>query len=227
MYACEHVLYALLYERRCCMCIYACRLYVYVHVCKYICIILSFHFTSFSTYRSCSLTSIIYTDIVWKIRGQETTGIQQILTNWTLIANAMEILQSCTKTSIYDWESSLPGAQSSPLPVTRMASISHQLSPLLVTSNTKRTALLLKDMGYNMNVSVVMKLDHPDSKVHGAIMGPVWGRQDPCRPHGGPMNFATWASMNTAIWWMLPIFHILFLEITMTRSIISPTEWKK
>ena len=27
-----------------------------------------------------------------------------------------------------------------------------------------------------------------DSKVHGAIMGPSWGRQDPGGPHVGPMN---------------------------------------
>ena len=29
----------------------------------------------------------------------------------------------------------------------------------------------------------------PDSKVHGANMGPIWGRQDPGGPHVGPMNF--------------------------------------
>ena len=34
---------------------------------------------------------------------------------------------------------------------------------------------------------------HPDSKVHGANMGPIWGRQDPGGPHVGPMNFAIWA----------------------------------
>ena len=28
----------------------------------------------------------------------------------------------------------------------------------------------------------------PDSKVHGANMGPIWGRQDPGGPHVGPMN---------------------------------------
>ena len=32
----------------------------------------------------------------------------------------------------------------------------------------------------------------PDSKVHGANMGPIWGRQDPGGPHDGPMNFAIW-----------------------------------
>ena len=33
----------------------------------------------------------------------------------------------------------------------------------------------------------------PDSKVHGANMGPIWGRQDPGGPHVGPMNFAIFA----------------------------------
>ena len=32
----------------------------------------------------------------------------------------------------------------------------------------------------------------PDSKFHGANMGPIWGRQDPGGPHVGPMNFAIW-----------------------------------
>ena len=34
--------------------------------------------------------------------------------------------------------------------------------------------------------------DNPDSKIHGANMGPIWGRQDPSGPHVGPMNFAIW-----------------------------------
>ena len=33
----------------------------------------------------------------------------------------------------------------------------------------------------------------PESKLHGANMGPIWGRQDPGGPHVGPMNFAIWA----------------------------------
>ena len=32
----------------------------------------------------------------------------------------------------------------------------------------------------------------PDSKIHGANMGPIWGRQDPGGPHVGPMNLAIW-----------------------------------
>ena len=33
---------------------------------------------------------------------------------------------------------------------------------------------------------------NPDSKIHGATMGPIWDRQDPDGPHVGPMNFAIW-----------------------------------
>ena len=32
----------------------------------------------------------------------------------------------------------------------------------------------------------------PDSKVHGANMGPILGGQDPGGPHVGPMNVAIW-----------------------------------
>ena len=36
----------------------------------------------------------------------------------------------------------------------------------------------------------------PDSKVYGANMGPIWGRQDPGGPHVGPMNFAIWGAFS-------------------------------
>ena len=39
--------------------------------------------------------------------------------------------------------------------------------------------------------------DYPDSKVHGANMGPSWGRQDPGGLHDGHMNFAIWVSNNS------------------------------
>ena len=39
----------------------------------------------------------------------------------------------------------------------------------------------------------------PDSKVHGANIGPIWGQQDPGGPHVGPMNFAIWGvKMNNS-----------------------------
>ena len=34
----------------------------------------------------------------------------------------------------------------------------------------------------------------PESKVPGANMGPIWGRQDPDGPHVGPMNFVIWVA---------------------------------
>ena len=40
---------------------------------------------------------------------------------------------------------------------------------------------------------------YPDSKVHGANMGLIWGQQDPGGPHVGPINIA--------IWVILPIFN--------------------
>ena len=53
--------------------------------------------------------------------------------------------------------------------------------------------LVLQD--YFLSISYVNKHMQPlsDSKVHGANMGPIWGRQDPGGPHVGPMNFAIWA----------------------------------
>ena len=37
---------------------------------------------------------------------------------------------------------------------------------------------------------------YPESKVHGANMGPIWGRQDPGGPHVGSMNFAIWVGLD-------------------------------
>ena len=42
------------------------------------------------------------------------------------------------------------------------------------------------------NAAASVSVTHPDSKVHGANMGPIWGRQDLSGPHVGPMNFAIW-----------------------------------
>ena len=42
-------------------------------------------------------------------------------------------------------------------------------------------------------------LNLPCIKVHGANMGPIWGQQDPGKPHAGPMNFAIWVQTNSLI----------------------------
>ena len=36
----------------------------------------------------------------------------------------------------------------------------------------------------------------PDTKVHVANMGPIWGRQAPGGPHVGPMNFVIWVEIS-------------------------------
>ena len=48
---------------------------------------------------------------------------------------------------------------------------------------------------------------YPESKVHGAYMGPIWGRQDPDGPHVGPMDFATWVFPQCKFWFCLFIKH--------------------
>ena len=45
---------------------------------------------------------------------------------------------------------------------------------------------------------------HPDSKVHRANMGPIWGQPDPAGPHVGPMNFAIWAATKLPRSKMMP-----------------------
>ena len=46
------------------------------------------------------------------------------------------------------------------------------------------------------HTSPALSSDFPDSKVHGANMGPIWGRKNPGGPHVGPMNFAIWVNLN-------------------------------
>ena len=50
---------------------------------------------------------------------------------------------------------------------------------------------LHKVKGTEANIPTSVDI-HPESKVHGANMGPIWGRQDPGGPHVGPMTFAIW-----------------------------------
>ena len=49
---------------------------------------------------------------------------------------------------------------------------------------------------------------YPDSKVHGANMGLIWGQQDPGGPHVGPVNFAIRVKFRGAIWRRFRLSHI-------------------
>ena len=64
--------------------------------------------------------------------------------------------------------------------------------------STKRfdpyTRWLFHRIWSNRRITPELEKNHPDSKVHGANMGPIWGRQDPGGPHVGPMDFVIWAA---------------------------------
>ena len=57
----------------------------------------------------------------------------------------------------------------------------------------------------------------PDSKVHGAIMGPIWGRQDPGGPHVGPINFAIWETTAAT---MMTLLFATRVGIQSTTSVV-------
>ena len=58
---------------------------------------------------------------------------------------------------------------------------------------------------YN-RIVIAVDINFPDSKVHGANMGSIWGRQDPGGPHVGPMNFVIWViTPQTARFMLLAI----------------------
>ena len=68
----------------------------------------------------------------------------------------------------------------------------------------------------------------PDSKVRGANMGPIWGRQDPGVPHVGTMNFAIWVHiashyLHELIWkqWTYTILARYILSSMCLRLIFS------
>ena len=72
----------------------------------------------------------------------------------------------------------------------------------------------------------------PDSKVHGANMGPIWGRQDPGGPHVGPMNFATWdtfkyISLNEDVWISLkiPLKVVPKVQINSIPALVQIMAW--
>ena len=52
---------------------------------------------------------------------------------------------------------------------------------------------------------------NPDSKVHGANMGPIWVLSAPDGPHVGPMNLATWVGFIVfCCGWVLGNFSLIF-----------------
>ena len=70
-------------------------------------------------------------------------------------------------------------------------------------------------------ISQEMQEGTPDSKVHGANMGPIWGRQDPGGPHVGPKNFARVRSLRLELHlrsqWVWPSAQYGCLESVITK----------
>ena len=64
------------------------------------------------------------------------------------------------------------------------------------------TVRLFYGLSHSFVVRPPSQYKDPDSKVHGANMWLIWGRQDPGGPHVGPMapNWPHVGPMNLAIW---------------------------
>ena len=102
-------------------------------------------------------------------------------------------------------------------------------TPCAATNDDKKVGIMtILRLHWNFETSIVKTLvenllysfisTFPDSKVHGANMGPIWGRQDPGGPHVGPINFAIWElyylcmndlkQMISIIYWFSNIYHV-------------------
>ena len=64
---------------------------------------------------------------------------------------------------------------------------------------------------------------YPDSKVHGANMGPIWGQQDPGGPHGGPMSLAIWVGYRQSQWWLETSQHFEWQNCSLTLNFFCET----
>ena len=52
----------------------------------------------------------------------------------------------------------------------------------------------------------ILPLIIPYNKVHGANMGPIWGRQDPGGPHVDLINFAIWDGLLSSDIWSALVY---------------------
>ena len=101
------------------------------------------------------------------------------------------------------------GSDNSLLPGQRHVIIWTDAGLLLIgPSETDFNEILIKNHTFSFK-KIYLKMS-PDSKVHGANMGPIWGRQDQGGPQVGPMNFAIWVVRKmTAILFWPPCVNIL------------------
>ena len=62
----------------------------------------------------------------------------------------------------------------------------------LITSSIPRISFVKTQFSGYLPMYPVRRQSIPESKVHGANIGPIWSPQDPGGPHVGPMNLAIW-----------------------------------
>ena len=70
------------------------------------------------------------------------------------------------------------------------------LRPIGLSPGSWQTNLGLGSMSRYSAQILICIIRYPDSKVHGANMGPNWDRQDPGGPYVGPMNLAIWVLVS-------------------------------
>ena len=79
-----------------------------------------------------------------------------------------------------------------------------EIGPQLCKS-PESSELLIRRYSYSVfSPNVNSDSNNPDSKVHGANMGPSWGLSSPGGPYVGPMNLPIWEWQYWAsykFWW--------------------------
>ena len=109
------------------------------------------------------------------------------------IANALELLQSCTNPVIYIY-----------IYCARNMVKSIFISTPINIHQTYDNIYFMLEAWWGPHfcwlvtylISIHETHDFPDSKVHGANMGPTWVLSAPDGPHVGPMNLAIWLVAN-------------------------------
>ena len=131
----------------------------------------------------------------WGPSGADRTQVGPMLAPWNLLSGSIYF-----RVAALEWVKSSDWPDATEVMLKDMATI-HQYQP---TTN------------HNKALSVCVCWDIPDSKVHGAKMGPIWGRQVPGGPHVGPMNFAIRDVLSLVAW----------PQTNLWELIISPS-WSK
>ena len=74
----------------------------------------------------------------------------------------------------------------------------------------------------NKLVSIIrVSWTYPNSKVHVANMGPIWGRQDPGGPHVGPMDVVIWVASSPASLIWSNLYYDIFDTLKTSKIYVS------